>query len=138
MDWKENYVTALEKAGLFVNSGHLTRFKELIDCYGDYPFFSKGLCKCMYLSAWDDEHFCVMLEILTDMSLGREQNTKEMRNKGESLAEEQVNEEMYVYQLSNAFLDNMPFELDANVDIGPGTSYIIEQALKAADVIDGI
>lgn len=138
MNWKENYVMALETAGLFENSAHRTRFKELMDCYADYPFFSKGLCKCMYLSAWDEEHFCVMLEILADMSLGKEKNTKEMRNKGESLAEERTDEETYVYQLSNAFLDNVPFQLEEELRIGAQTRYIISQALKAADVIDGV
>ena len=45
MGWKENCLAALDAAKLFENSGHRTRFKELMDCYSNYPFFTKGLCK---------------------------------------------------------------------------------------------
>ncbi len=87
-DIKNSYFSILDDANMFENSGHRTRFKELLDCYADFPFFTKGLCKCMYLSAWDDEHFCIMLEILTDMSLGGDATTREMRIKGDALVEE--------------------------------------------------
>lgn len=56
-------------------------------------FFSKGLCKCIYLSAWDEEHFCIMVETLTELSLGRETDTKEMSIKGDALADEQMDGE---------------------------------------------
>ena len=111
MSKSEMYVAALEENGLFETPGHRTRFKELMDCYGDYPFFSKGLCKCMYLSAWDEEHFAIMVEMLTSMSLGRETDTGDMRIQGDTLAEVQPDAEYYVYQLSNAFLDERPFLL---------------------------
>ena len=75
MNWKEQWIAALDKEHLFENSSHRTRFKELLDCFADYPFFTKGLCKCMYLSAWDEEHFCIMLSMLTEMSLEHEKNT---------------------------------------------------------------
>ena len=80
MKWKDECFTALDKENMFEDSGHRTRFKELMDCYSSYPFFNKGLCKCMYLSAWDEAHFCILLETLMDLSLGKEKNTEEMRN----------------------------------------------------------
>lgn len=132
------YLSALDAEDMFESSGHRTRFKELLDCYANFPFFTKGLCKCMYLSAWDDEHFYIILEILTDMSLGRDPNTREMRVKGEALAEEQPAEEYYVYQLSNAFLDNVPFHLPEAAELSPEISYIIFRALKAAELIDQV
>ncbi len=135
---KDRYFSILNQGNLFQDSGHRTRFKELLDCYADFPFFTKGLCKCMYLSAWDDEHFCILLEILTDMSLGRETNTREMRVKGEALAEEQQNAEYYVYQLSNAFLDNTPYHLPEGAEIPPEIRYIISCALQAAELIDQV
>ena len=79
----EKYLySRLQKAGLFQDSHHLSRFKELVDCYRSYPFFTKGLCKCMYLSAWDEEHFCIMLETLAELTLGRERNTSENEKQG--------------------------------------------------------
>lgn len=90
----------------------------------------------MYLSAWDEEHFCIMLEILTDLSLGRETSTREMRVKGEALAEERHDAEYYVYQLSNAFLDNAPYRLPEAAEVPPEILRIISRALEAAELID--
>lgn len=43
MKWKDKCFDALDEAGMFENSGHRTRFKELTDCYCNYPFFTRGL-----------------------------------------------------------------------------------------------
>lgn len=138
MGWKENCLAALDAAKLFENSGHRTRFKELMDCYSNYPFFTKGLCKCMYLSAWDDEHFAVMLETLMDMSLGREQDTKDMQVKGDALAKERNDGEYYVYLLSGAFLEDKPYTLPEDADIPQEIRYIIDRAIQASAVIDEV
>lgn len=138
MSWRAKCYHALIEENMFENSWHKTRFKELMDCYRDSPFLSKGLCKCMYLSAWDEEHFRIMLEILSMMSLGQERDTTEMRINGEALANEQTNDEYYVYQLSNAFLDEVSFVLDENADISQETTYIIQRALRASEIIDNL
>lgn len=138
MSWKENCIAALEGENLFESSGHLTRFKELLDCYSQYPFFSKGLCKCMYMSAWDEEHFAIMLQILMEMALGKEKDTEEMRLQGDSLAEENEGGEYYMYQLSNAFLDGREFRLEEGVQLETRYRYILERVLEAARVIDSL
>ena len=138
MTWQEQCIRALSDQDLFEDSWHKTRFKELLDCYISYPFFTKGLCKCMYLSAWDEEHFCVILEMLSIMSLGRDKNTEEMRDNGDTLVSEQTTDEYYVYLLSNAFLDDAPYCLPENAEIRESTRHIIFQALRAAEVIDSI
>ncbi len=138
MDWKDKCFQKLDHAGLFENREHKRRFKELIDCYASYPFFTKGLCKCMYLSAWDDEHFFIMLEMMAALTAGKESDTKEMRENGDVLAQEHHDSEYYVYELSNAFLDEKEYDLDASADISPDVRYIIEQALKASDIIESI
>ena len=137
MGWKDDCLKALDTSSLFENSAHRTRFKELVDCYSSYPFFTKGLCKCMYLSAWDEEHFCIMLQMLMNMSVGRESNTDEMRSMGDILAEEHMDAEYYVYQLSNTFLDDQPYLLDIS-KLPPEIIHIIEQAKKAAEIIDTV
>ncbi|MCI9147582.1 MAG: hypothetical protein HFG73_04860 [Hungatella sp.] len=136
MSKSERYVSALEERGLFENSGHKTRFKELVDCYGHYPFFTKGLCKCMYLSAWDQEHFAVILQALADLAIGRERDTGDMRAQGDVLAEMQKDGEYYVYQLSNAFLDGKPFVLKEGTELSEDFLYIIRRALEAEKVIE--
>ncbi|MDO4312847.1 MAG: hypothetical protein Q4C52_07165 [Eubacteriales bacterium] len=138
MNWKEKCFFTLAEENMFENSWHKTRFKELLDCYKDSPFLSKGLCKCMYLSAWDEEHFRVMLEILTMMSLGKETDTTEMRINGDALAKEQTDDEYYIYQLSNAFLDGIPFQPGETANISPEFVYIIQRALKVSEIIDNL
>ena len=136
MSWKSTCTLALQKAGLFQDSHHLSRFKELVDCYRYYPFFTKGLCKCMYLSAWDEEHFCIMLETLAELTLGRERNTSEMKSKGACLAEASDCREYGVYQLSLSFLEGTPFCPDPVSD--PKSQYIIDRGLEASRVIDSL
>lgn len=138
MNWKEKCFAALSAENMFEDSWHKTRFKELLDCYTDSPFFSKGLCKCMYLSAWDDEHFCLMLETLTDMSLGQDTNTDDMRINGDILAKEQDTDGYYLFQLSNAFLDNVPFKIDVSAKVSPETWHIIQRAIQAGEIIDAL
>lgn len=143
MEFKEQCIRALEEQKLFRDSGHMTRFKELLDCYSGYPFFGRGLCKCMYLSAWDEEHFAVMLGILTELALLKERGTEEMRRQGEDLAKEQLKGEQlsgdfYIYELSNAFLDGRRYQLPKDARIEPEFAHIIGKAQEAADIIDGI
>ena len=138
MDWKKKCYSALYAEYMFEGLDHANRFKEMVDCFSGYPFFTKGLCKCIYLSTWDNDHFCIMLETLTDLSLGRETTTEDMRIKGDILAEEQVDAEYYVYQLSNSFLDGKPFIMDSSIVLPESFQYIIDRALKAAEIIDNL
>lgn len=138
MNWRDECYEALVSAKMFEDTSHQNRFKELIDCYGNYPFFTPGLCKCIYLSAWDEEHFCIMLETLTELALGHEPTTKEMRIKGDALEEETDAEDSYIYNLSNAFLDDRPFTAPEPENLSSHTKYIVRRALMAAAIIDSI
>lgn len=138
MAWQEKCIKALSDQNLFKDSWHKTRFKELMDCYSNYPFFTRGLCKCMYLSAWDEEHFCIMLENLAEMTLGKEKNTNEMQNRGDILAQEQTASQYYVYLLSCAFLKDSSFHLEEDAQIEAAERHIIEQALRASQIIDAL
>ena len=135
MGWKDQCVAALDEEKLFENSEHRTRFLELMDCYGGYPFFTKGLCKCMYLPAWDEEHFAILLETLMRMSLGREQNTEDMEANGEALAREEDGDEQKMYLLSCEFLEGKPCSIDLDT-VSANTAYVMKQALKAAEIIE--
>jgi hypothetical protein len=137
MDWKKKCFAALDAENMFENAGHRSRFREMVDCFSGYPFFTKGVCKCIFMSSWDETHFCVLLETLTDLSLGKETTTKEMQVKGDAYADEQTNiDDYYMYQLSLALLDGRPFHVDEDVKLSPDYCYIIERVLKAAAIID--
>lgn len=142
MGWKVSCVVALDAEKMFENSGHKMRFQELIDCFSGYPFFSRGLCKCMYLSAWDDEHFAIMLETLNDMALGRENNTEDMKIQGDMLAEDYADADgygdAYVFRLSGMFLEGKKGRPAGEEKLTPEYRYIVRQALRAAEIIDTI
>lgn len=138
MSWNTNCLKALSKAGLFESPDHESRFNELIDCFSDKPFFTKGLCKCMYLSAWDEEHFAILLEMLSFMSLGKDKDTKEMSIVGDSLAQEQANDESYIYRLSISYLENTRFHLEEGIQLSERTAYVISRAQQAAAIIDQV
>ncbi len=130
-------VAALEKGAMFENEDHRFRFSELMSCYSGSPFFSRGLCKCMYLSAWDDEHFLILLDMLNDMTLSKSRSTQEMSDNGTMMADAAEGYERLVIQMSDAFLHNREFTIP-DVDIPEPGLRILQQGLEAAKIIDSI
>ena len=110
MRWSDKCMLELTHHNLFENDEHRSRFRDLLECYSEAPFFTKGLCKCMYLSAWDNEHFAVMLDILNAMTINRQNNLDDMKDQGEVLEAAAENGELEdassaeIWKLSNAFL----------------------------------
>ena len=68
MNWNEKCLLELSHHNLFESTDHRQRFRDLIDCYFTAPFFTKGLCKCIYIASWDDEHFIEILAMLNDLT----------------------------------------------------------------------
>lgn len=137
--WKDNIYRELREQHLFQNSSHQTRFKELLDCYYNTSFFTPGLCKCMYMSCWDEEHFIIMLDMLNQLKLKDNMDLNDMNENGMLMAEEEVDHpyDYYVMRLSCAFLMDQPFDITRlPSDLDPKGRYIIEQSLKAAVIID--
>ena len=127
----------LEIKGLFETPEHRSRFSELLNCYCNYPFFNKGLCKCMYLSSWDMEHFIVMLDILNDMTIGKNQNLQLMEDNGKVLENMSNGYDRYIFQLAGAFLTSQDFQMPY-VPIAKEGPHIIQRALEAAEVIETV
>ena len=147
MRWSDKCMLELTHHNLFENDEHRSRFRDLLECYSEAPFFTKGLCKCMYLSAWDNEHFAVMLDILNAMTINRQNNLDDMKDQGEVLEAAAENGELEdassaeIWKLSNAFLNNMPYDSSSlrSLEIkDPDTAYLLKRALLTADVIDQI
>ena len=61
-----------------------------------------------------------------------------MRIQGDALAREHMGGEYYVYQLSNAFLDNREFVMEEGTVLSEEFQHIIGQALRAARLIDQV
>lgn len=136
MNWNEKCLMELTHHNLFEDNAHRLRFRDLLNCYYTSPFFTKGLCKCMYLSAWDEEHFAVMLQILNEMTLEGDRTLSMMKDQGEILVQNLEGSEAEIFKLSNAFLQDRRYNaLDLGI-MDPEGAHIINQALKAASYID--
>lgn len=143
MKWTEKCILNLAHHNLFENDGHRRRFYDLLDCYFDKPFFTKGLCKCMYLSAWDAEHFSMMLETLNATLIEHDFGLHLMRDQGqieqaEAHAGHNLGEEE-IWKLLNAFVNGRPYDSSSLSDIEiryPETAYMIKRALLASEIID--
>ena len=136
MNWNEKCLMELTHRNLFEDSDHRMRFRDLLNCYFKAPFFTKGLCKCMYLSSWDDEHFAVMLEILNQMTLEGDKNLRMMKDQGEVLELQLEGYEAEVFRLSNAFLNDRLYTPSDLGVMDPEGAHIIRQALRAVEYID--
>ena len=123
---------------MFESTEHRARFLDLVSCYYNAPFFSKGLCKCMYLSSWDDEHFIVMLGILNELVIDNVHNTNNMADQGHTLALDSQGYEAEIYKLSTAFLTGQPYEVPDLASMDPDGAYIIRQAILAGKYIDDL
>lgn len=116
----------LEIKGLFETPEHRSRFSELLNCYCNYPFFS-----------WDMEHFIIMLDILNDMTIGKNQNLQLMEDNGKVLENMSDGYDRYIFQLAGAFLTSQDFQMPY-VPIAKEGQHIIQRALEAAEVIETV
>ena len=145
MKWSEKCMMEMTQRNLFEDSDHQTRFRDLLDCYCDAPFFSKGLCKCMYLSAWDQIHFAQMLDILNEMVIERDSGLRMMNDNGIALEREAEGEgdaaAAAIIEASFDFLNDIPYDpsrLDMLEKQVPEAAYIIQRALLAGQCIDAL
>ena len=145
MKWSEKCIMELTHRNLFENDGHRARFRDLLDCYCDAPFFTKGLCKCMYLSAWDQTHFTQILDVLNEMVLERDNALNLMRDNGMVLEQTARSEgdstTAGILEVSKAFLNETPYDRTHLSDLevnDPETAYIIKRGLLASQCIDDL
>ena len=136
MTWSEKCILELAHHNLFESTQHRDRFRELLDCYFDAPFFTKGLCKCMYLSAMDEEHFLDMLTMLNQLTINGKADLSPMKENGVDVAETSEGSDADIYRLSVAFLTNTYYQTPDFTMIDPEEAHIIRQGLLASSFIE--
>ncbi len=145
MKWSEKCVMEFTHRKLFEDDDHRARFRDLLDCYSDTPFFTKGLCKCMYLGAWDQLHFYQMLDILNETIIEHDNRLGLMKDNGLVLEQAAEGEGdttgAAILNLSNDFVNDIPYDrsqLETLEVEQPEAAYIIKRALLAAQCIDDL
>lgn len=146
MNWADKCILDLTHHNLFEDDGHRSRFRDLLYCYCGSPFFTKGLCKCMYVSSWDEEHFDVLLEMLNSVTIEKDEHLGIMKEQGSVMQHEygtspdpHERAQGEIWRMSSAFLAERPYqprELDRIEIEEPETAYLIKRSVKAAALID--
>ncbi len=138
MLWSEKCLMELTHHNMFDSAEHRLRFRDLVDCYYRAPFFTKGLCKCMYLSCFDDVHFDIMLSMLNELTIDSAKSLRAMREQGQVLLEDMPPEEREVQKLANSFLGDGYYQVPDYADIDPDTAHILRRGILAAAYIDDL
>ena len=145
MKWSEKCMMELTHRNLFENDDHRARFKDLLDCYCDAPFFTKGLSKCMYLSAWDQKQFTQILDVLNEMVIEQKNALSLMKDNGmvlEQKARDEGDTAMAsILEASKDFINDVPYDrsrLSELEVLDPETAYIIKRGLLASQCIDDL
>lgn len=145
MNWSDKCMLELTHRNLFEDDGHRMRFRDLLDCYSGAPFFTKGLCKCMYLGAWDNLHFAMLLDILNEMTIERADELDTMADNGIMLEKAALDSgdqsSARIMQLSVDFASGQPSDLSDLPDLeinDPETAYVIKRTMLAAQCIDDL
>ena len=160
MRWSDKCVLELTHRNLFENDAHRSRFRDFMDGYAEAPFFSKGLCKCMFMASWDDEHFIELLDALNSVTIAHDKKLTVMKDEGEfkehKLVEASLENgdskagddmlspegvQFVMWRLSNDMLNDRRFDrtlLKRLEDSDPDAAYTARQVLKAAQCIDDL
>lgn len=136
MKWFEKCMLELTHHNMFESTGHRSRFLDLISCYYTAPFFTKGLCKCMYISSWDEEHFLMMLDTLNDLTIEGVRNLRAMADQGDVFADRCEGADAQLFRLASAFLRGEPYTLPDVSLFDPDKAHILRRAIIAAAYID--
>lgn len=104
MDWRDYCIEEIAKHRCFVSALHKKRFIEMFDMVQDEPFFTKEVCKCLFLAAWErkytDEIESVLQEMIDKNAMDTQILINRARNKVVSPYEAEI------YKLERNFLEN--------------------------------
>lgn len=139
MRWQDKCVNELLKRNLFLSIVHLERFEQILQRVKEEPFFTKGVCKCLFLLSWEPEKASQVQEILMEMKDRGESEKEYLVHSADRLfPNEQL--EQVMKQLFLEFLIKEGETPDENVLLGLSFTRIDigDNALEASRVIDSL
>lgn len=105
MAWKNDCLRSLMDADLFLSRAHMERFEETWKVLKEQPFCTKGMCKCLFLAAWDQEHYQFLKDTVDEMMAKKETDTSYMLEKGRIILGNVALSERKLFKLSILFLE---------------------------------
>ena len=105
MAWRDKCLRSVMDAKLFLSTAHLERFKECWKLLKKQPFCTKGICKCLFLAAWDQEHYQFFRDTIDEMIARKDTDTSYMLEKGRVVLGNVALSERELFKLSIDFLE---------------------------------
>lgn len=68
MGWKEKCTLDLMRRDLFLSVVHLERFQNMFELVKDQAYFTRGVCKCLFLMTWEPGKAQQMKTIFEEMN----------------------------------------------------------------------
>ena len=82
MSWEEKCIPALLEQRVFLSPQHFSRFEAAFSFLRHQYFFTKGVCKCAVLAAWDPKHFEIFMDSMQKMVERKEKDSSYMIAQG--------------------------------------------------------
>lgn len=105
MAWKEKCLRSLMDAKLFLSTAHMERFTETWKVLKKQAFCTKGMCKCLFLASWDQEHYQFLKDTVDEMMDRKDTDTAYMLEKGYAVLDNVALSERELFKLSIRFLE---------------------------------
>lgn len=138
MSWRLHCIEELDRYHCFSSAFQKSRFIEMYDKVKYQPFFTKGLCKCLFLSAWDQEHTTVMQNMLQELMDQKAHSLDYMIESGKAKSETNHTYESAMYQLATFFLTHPGETPDESWLLRLSRHWIPlgDSVLQASEIID--
>jgi len=138
MKWLDKCETALIDSHIFLSHQHITRFQDAFKLIKNQPFINKGLIKCLFLSAWDQEHFNVFMDVIHQLIQNNDTNLDRMIEIGQDYVQRSKASEKLFYAMALEFLlhpDQTPSE-SLMLKMSASWIGIADSTLEASYIID--
>jgi len=136
--WLDKCESALIDSRIFLSHQHITRFQDAFKLIKNQPFINKGLVKCLFLSAWDQEHFNVFMDVIHQLIQNNDTNLDGMIEIGQDYVQRSKASEKLFYAMAVEFLlhpDQTPSE-SLMLKMSASWIGIADSTLEASYIID--
>lgn len=140
MSWEEKCIPALLDQRVFLSPQHFSRFETAFSFLRHQYFFTKGVCKCAVLAAWDPKHFKIFMDCMHATAERRDRDPSVMINMAREYAQHADNNLRLFATLYMDFLSQPGQTPSENVILKFSKNWVplIDSAITASLVLDNL
>ncbi|MDY4670035.1 MAG: hypothetical protein SO415_08610 [Oliverpabstia sp.] len=138
MSWEEKCIPALLEQRVFLSPQHFSRFEAAFSFLRHQYFFTKGVCKCAVLAAWDPKHFEIFMDSMQEMVERKEKDSSYMIAQGKLYSKHSDNNMRLFAKLYTDFLSNPNQTPSENIMLKFSKNWVplLDSAITASLVLD--